>query len=201
MTADLPGTGADVDLDVTDADAVAATIAGLERLDVAVANAGIGVGGLVEDIERIGWDRTIDVNIRGVVNTVLPAYARLREQASGQLVLTASFAGLAATPLLTPYAMSKAAVVNLGASLRPEAARHGVGVTTVARGRWRRRCSTSRVPRQAPVCVVTSWPAPARRWRLQHWPAWWSRPCVATRHSSCRVGRSCSGASADTPRT
>jgi len=134
FTADLPGRGGDVDLDVTDADACRAAIAGLDGLDVVVANAGIGVGGLVEDIDRSGWDHSIDVNIRGVVNTVLPAYERMRQQGSGQLVLLASLAGLAGTPLLTPYAMTKAAIVNLGASLRPEAARHGVGVTTVCPG-------------------------------------------------------------------
>lgn len=132
VSADLAG--GDVDLDVTDAAACAAAIGGLDRLDVVVANAGIGVGGLVEDLDRSGWDRSIDVNIRGVVNTVLPAYERFRQQGSGQIVLMASLAGLAATPLLTPYAMTKAAIVNLGASLRPEAARHGVGVTTVCPG-------------------------------------------------------------------
>jgi NAD(P)-dependent dehydrogenase (short-subunit alcohol dehydrogenase family) len=134
VTADLPGTGADVDLDVTDAEATSRAIAGLDRLDVVVANAGIAVGGLVEDIERVDWDRCIEVNIRGVVNTVLPGYARLREQGSGAVVLTASLAGLVGAPLLTPYAMSKAAIVGLGSGLRPEAARHGVNVITVCPG-------------------------------------------------------------------
>lgn len=134
ITVDLAGTGADHEVDVTDADAMAALIAGLDRLDVVVANAGIGVGGLVEDIERDGWDRTIAVNIAGTVNTVLPAYERLRSQGSGTIVLMASLSGLVATPLLTPYAMSKFAVVGLATSLAPEAARHGVGVTTVCPG-------------------------------------------------------------------
>ena len=134
VTSDLPGLGADIDLDVTDAAAVASAIAGLDRLDVVVANAGIGVGGLVEDIDRVGWDRSIEVNIRGVVNTVLPAYERLQEQGSGSIVLMASLAGLAGTPLLTPYAMTKSAIVGLAASLRPEAARHGIGVTVVCPG-------------------------------------------------------------------
>jgi short-subunit dehydrogenase len=38
------------------------------------------------------------------------------------------------TPLLVPYATSKAAIVGLATSLRPEAARHGVGVTVVCPG-------------------------------------------------------------------
>src|SRR5690606_944888 len=84
---DLDGTGVDHELDVADAAAVADLVLGLDRLDVVVANAGVGVGGLVEDIDRAGWDTTIDVNIRGVINTVLPAYARLRDQRSGAIVL------------------------------------------------------------------------------------------------------------------
>lgn len=134
VAADLPGTGADLDLDVTDGEAVAAAITALDRLDLVVANAGIGVAGLVEDLDPDDWRRSVEVNICGAVNTVLPAYARLRGQRSGSIVLMSSLAGLAGTPLLTPYAMTKAALVGLGASLRPEAARHGVGVTTVCPG-------------------------------------------------------------------
>jgi NAD(P)-dependent dehydrogenase (short-subunit alcohol dehydrogenase family) len=138
VTADQPGTAADLTFDVCDATAVAAAldqvVATHGRLDVVVANAGIGVGGIVEEIDLADWDRVVDVNIKGVVHTVLPAYQRLREQGGGHVVLMASVAGLAGLPLLTPYAMSKHAVVGLGDSLRPEAARHGVGVTTVCPG-------------------------------------------------------------------
>ncbi len=132
VTADLEG--ADVRLDVTDAAAVAAAIASLERIDVVIANAGIGVGGIVDDIATADWQRTIDINIGGVVNTVLPAYARLRDQRHGAIVLMASLSGLVGTPLMTPYSMSKHAIVGLGESLRGEAARYGIGVTTVCPG-------------------------------------------------------------------
>ena len=134
ISADLPGAGADVSLDVTDAAATAATIAGLDRLDVVVANAGVGVAGLVEDIDPADWDRCIDVNLRGTINTVLPALERMCAQRSGSIVLMASLSGLTGTPLLTPYAVTKSAIVGLGAGLRPEAARHGIGVTTVCPG-------------------------------------------------------------------
>ena len=134
VTADLPGTGADMEVDVTDAEAMAAALSGLDALDVVVANAGIGVAGSVDDIDRAGWEASIDVNIRGVVNTVLPAYQRLRDQGSGTIVLMGSLSGLVGTPLLTPYSMTKHAVVGLAASLRPEAARHGVGVVVVCPG-------------------------------------------------------------------
>ena len=134
ITADLPGRGADIAVDVSVPGAMAAAVEGLERLDVVVANAAVAFGGLAEDIDPQLWQQSIDVNIRGVVDTVLPAYARIREQRSGAIVLMASLAGLAGSPLLTPYAMTKSAVVGLGNSLRSEAARYGVGVTTVCPG-------------------------------------------------------------------
>ena len=138
VSADLPGRGADIDLDVTDVDATRRALSELRanrgRLDVVIANAGIGVGGLVEDISAADWNRCIDVNVRGTANTVQAAYPLLVEAGRGALVLMASLSGLLGTPLLTPYAMTKHAIVGLGASLRPEAARHGVGVTVVCPG-------------------------------------------------------------------
>jgi NAD(P)-dependent dehydrogenase (short-subunit alcohol dehydrogenase family) len=135
---DLPGRGADVDLDVTDLEATRHAFGALRatrgRLDVVVANAGVGVGGLVEDLTADDWTRSIDVNIRGTANTVQAAYPILREQQRGAIVAMASLAGLAGLPLLTPYAMTKHAVVGLAQSLRPEAARSGVGVTTICPG-------------------------------------------------------------------
>src|SRR4051812_8393960 len=135
---DLPGRGAEVDLDVTDLETTCRAFGELRatrgRLDVVVANAGIGVGGLVEDLTADDWTRSIDVNIRGTVNTVQAAYPILREQQRGAIVAMASLAGVAGLPLLTPYAMTKSAVVGLAQSLRPEAARFGVGVTAVCPG-------------------------------------------------------------------
>jgi NAD(P)-dependent dehydrogenase (short-subunit alcohol dehydrogenase family) len=136
--ADLPGRGADVDLDVRDADATRRVLSEVRatrgRLDVVVANAGIGVGGLTEDLSIDDWHRSIDVNVRGTANTVHAAYPLLVEQRRGALVLMSSLAGLAGLPLLVPYATTKFAVVGLAQSLRPEAARHGVGVTAVCPG-------------------------------------------------------------------
>ena len=138
VTADLPGQGADLALDVTNADAVDAAVAGVVerhgRVDVVAAVAGVGVGGLVEDLALEDWRRAIDCNIWGTVHTVRAAYPHLMAQRTGHLLLMASLAGLVPTPLLVPYATSKAAIVGLATSLRPEAARHGIGVSVVCPG-------------------------------------------------------------------
>jgi NAD(P)-dependent dehydrogenase (short-subunit alcohol dehydrogenase family) len=137
--ADLPGQGADIDVDVTDAAAVAEAVRAVAdrhgRLDVVVANAGGGGRpGRVVDLDDADWDRAVDVTFHGTINTVRAAYPVLARAGSGSLVLMSSLAGLLGSPLLVPYAAAKHGVVGLAASLRPEAARVGVGVTVVCPG-------------------------------------------------------------------
>ena len=134
----LPGSARPVPLDVRDAAAVAATVTGTQqeygRLDVMVNNAGIGMRGELQDLTEEHWNRIIDVNVRGVVHGVMAAYPLMLEQGHGHLVNTASLAGLCPSPLLTPYATTKHAIVGLSLSLRAEAAVRGVTVTVVCPG-------------------------------------------------------------------
>ena len=138
LAVDLPGLCADVDLDVTDAEAVGRAVEHVVgthgRLDVVVANAGIGVGGVVEALPAAAWTRSLAVNVEGAINVLRASYPTMIEQRSGHIVFVASLAGLVPTPLLVPYAMTKHAIVGLATSLRPEAARHGIGVTVVCPG-------------------------------------------------------------------
>ncbi|MGH3257025.1 MAG: SDR family oxidoreductase, partial [Streptosporangiaceae bacterium] len=133
-----PGTAQPAVVDVRDAGAVQALVDQTRdrhgRLDVMVNNAGIGVGGEAHDLLLAHWDRAIDVNLRGVVHGVQAAYLVMVEQGSGHIVNTASLAGLLPTPGMTPYAMTKHAVVGLSLSLRAEAAGYGVRVTVVCPG-------------------------------------------------------------------
>lgn len=134
VTMDLDGRGADVSLDVTDAAASVAAFGSMERLDVVIANAGIGVSGRFADLEASAWQRIVDVNIAGTVNTLLASLPRLRRQRRGAVVLMASLGGLVGAPLMAPYSMTKHALVGLAASLRPELAADGIGVTVVCPG-------------------------------------------------------------------
>ena len=122
-------------VDVRDATAVQAlvddTVSAHGRLDLIVNNAGIGVGGETYELSRSHWDRIIDVNVRGVVHGVRAVYPQMVARRSGTIVNVASLAGLVPAPLLTPYAMTKHAVVGLSVSLRAEAAGHGVDVSVV----------------------------------------------------------------------
>ena len=144
MLRDSPSADAEVGahralaLDVRDAAAVHRAIRDTAdehgRLDLLFNNAGIGNGGETELLGLGDWNRIIDVNIRGVVHGVTAAYPIMIEQGDGHIVNTASLAGLAALPLLTPYSMTKHAVVGMSQSLRAEAKVHGVRVTALCPG-------------------------------------------------------------------
>lgn len=125
-------------LDVRDAAAFNAlvdrVVAEHGRIDLIFNNAGIGVGGPVEDLTLEHWQRIVDVNVMGVVNGVRAAYPHMIRQGDGHIVNTASLAGLVPSPMLTPYAMTKHAVVGLSTTLRIEAAQHGVRVSALCPG-------------------------------------------------------------------
>jgi len=125
-------------LDVTDREAFGAVVkdvvAESGRLDVLVNNAGIGVGGLVEEMTPEHWDRAFEVNVRGVVHGIQAAYPVMVGQRGGHIVNTGSVAGLLPAPLMVPYSAGKHAVVGLSRALRLEAAAHGVGVTALCPG-------------------------------------------------------------------
>jgi NAD(P)-dependent dehydrogenase (short-subunit alcohol dehydrogenase family) len=119
-----------VALDVTDAGAVKDHIEDVARahgrIDVVFNNAGIGVGGDLRELNLDHFNRSIDVNIRGVIHGVMAAFPLMKAQGGGTIVNTASAAGLLGLPLMAPYCMSKHAVVGLSSALRFEAAQHDV---------------------------------------------------------------------------
>jgi NAD(P)-dependent dehydrogenase (short-subunit alcohol dehydrogenase family) len=148
VVADLDGEGAGraaeefgcagAEVDVTDPEAVHALVRGVRdehgRLDFVFNNAGIAVGGTTDELTLDHWNRTIDVNLRGVVHGVHAAYPIMIEQGFGHIVNTASLAGLTPAPLMLPYTATKHAVVGLSLALRAEARRHGVRVSVVCPG-------------------------------------------------------------------
>jgi NAD(P)-dependent dehydrogenase (short-subunit alcohol dehydrogenase family) len=124
-------------LDVTDAAAVQALVDEVDAehgLDLMVNNAGIAVGGEFTEFGLEHWNRTIDVNLRGVIHGVHAAYPKMKARGRGQILNTASLAGLVSSPLSGPYSATKHAVVALSLSLRPEAALHGVRVSVLCPG-------------------------------------------------------------------
>ena len=138
LTTAGPGRASFVALDVRDADAVQdavdAAVRDHGRLDLIFNNAGIGVGGRSEDLDLAHWDRAIDINLRGVIHGVHAALPHMLATGRGQIVNTASLAGLIPSALMAPYTATKHAVVGMTLAMRLEYARRGVGFTVVCPG-------------------------------------------------------------------
>ena len=132
------GTAEAQPLDVTNAEAVEALVAGAGetygRIDYLFNNAGIVVIGEERDVTLEDWERVLAVNLSGVIHGVRAAYPRMVRQGFGHIVNTASLAGLTPAPTEISYTASKYAVVGLSCALRVEAADLGVRVSVVCPG-------------------------------------------------------------------
>jgi NAD(P)-dependent dehydrogenase (short-subunit alcohol dehydrogenase family) len=103
------------------------------RLDVLVNSAGVGVGGLIEDLPAKHLDLQLDVNLRGLFLVTQAAIPLLRES-RGWIVNLASIAGTVPTPGLATYGATKAAVIALTRSLNAELDRDGVRAIALCPG-------------------------------------------------------------------
>ena len=104
-----------VRLDVTSEEdwvaAVATAVSRFGKLDVLVNNAGISITGGIEDFAEEDWDRTFDINAKGVFLGVKTAIPNMRNAGGGSIINISSGAGIAPAPGTSgAYAASKGAV-------------------------------------------------------------------------------------------
>jgi (+)-trans-carveol dehydrogenase len=114
-------------------DAVDVGVEQLGRLDVIVANAGIGSTGVkLHEMAEPLWQETIDVNLSGVWKTVKAGVPHLLAGGrGGSIVLTSSVAGLKAYPQVGHYVAAKHGVVGLMRTFAVELGQHSIRVNSV----------------------------------------------------------------------
>lgn len=102
------------------------------RLDILFANAGGGEVVALGDITEEHYDRTFNVNMRGVILSVQKALPLM--QAGGAIVLNGSTTGVKGEPAFSIYSASKAAVRNLARGWAQDLRGTGVRVNVVMPG-------------------------------------------------------------------
>jgi NAD(P)-dependent dehydrogenase (short-subunit alcohol dehydrogenase family) len=102
-------------------------------LDVLVNSAGIGIAGTVESLQSKHIDLQLGVNLRGLLLVSREAIPLLKES-RGWIVNLASIAGTTATPGLTVYGATKAAVIALTRSQNLELDQAGVRAIAICPG-------------------------------------------------------------------
>ncbi|MFT4028236.1 MAG: SDR family NAD(P)-dependent oxidoreductase [Protaetiibacter sp.] len=121
--------------DVTDATAMTEVVEALDRLDVVVANAGIGRSAPVLELSESEWRAHLDVNLGGAFHTAQAAARRMvREGTPGRLLFTSSWIGSIPWPEMTAYAVSKAGIEMLAKQFARELAPHGIRANVIAPG-------------------------------------------------------------------
>jgi (+)-trans-carveol dehydrogenase len=125
------------EVDVRDYDGLKAAVdSGVEqlgRLDIIVANAGIGNGGQTLDkTSEQDWQDMIDVNLSGVWKTVKAGVPHILSGGrGGSIVLTSSVGGLKAYPHTGHYIAAKHGVVGLMRTFAVELGEHSIRVNSV----------------------------------------------------------------------
>jgi NAD(P)-dependent dehydrogenase (short-subunit alcohol dehydrogenase family) len=125
--------------DVTSYDAVAevatAAIDQLGEVDVVVNNAG-GSNFMVpfRELRLPGWDKLLQLNLSSAVYVCHAFAPHLLERGQGSVINVASVAGIAASPLMSPYGAAKAGLISLTKSLASEWGEAGVRVNALCPG-------------------------------------------------------------------
>ena len=113
---------------------VAATVERHGRLDILVANAGVGAYGSFLDLEPRHLEEMVDVNLKGTLYAVRAALPHLLASGEADVVTLASEAGRRGLPYEAVYCASKFGQVGFTRALDHELRERGVRCTSVCPG-------------------------------------------------------------------
>lgn len=130
----LPLTG-----DVSDAqsliDATAKTVEKFGRLDILVANAGVGHRGSLVDSDWDGLETLLRTNIDGVLHSIRACVPHMRNNGGGHIMTISSVAYNLISPYAASYAASKSFVTSIASSIRIELEADNIKVSDFLVGR------------------------------------------------------------------
>lgn len=133
------GTAIGVELDVTRMGTVTAmtesAVEAFGRIDVLINNAALYgglTGGRFDMLDEDEWDRTMNVNVKGIWNCCKAVVPHMKTAGSGSIVNVASLAATFGLPFALHYTTSKAAVIGLTRGLARELGRNEIRVNAIA---------------------------------------------------------------------
>ncbi len=140
LAADAKGPGSilPMPLDVTDEAAVRDTVARIEAeagpITLAILNAGTNSEVTAEKFDTIKFAHVVDTNLMGAVHSLGALLPLLRQRRAGRIAIVASVAGYRGLPTAAAYAASKAGLIAMTESLKPELEADNVELTLINPG-------------------------------------------------------------------
>jgi NAD(P)-dependent dehydrogenase (short-subunit alcohol dehydrogenase family) len=102
------------------------------RIDILFNNAAVTLPASVVDATEELWDRTMDIDLKGVFLPSKYAIPHMLEGGGGSIINTASMCGLVASPNQAPYSAAKGGVVALTRQMAIDYASKGIRVNGIA---------------------------------------------------------------------
>lgn len=126
-----------IGVDITDAEQVLAMVdaaeAAFDRVDVVFANAGVtSLPQALLELPEEEFDRTVDVNLKGVWLTARAAIPALQRAGGGSFLVTSSVMAVKARPKFSAYGPTKAAAGHLVRTLALEYAADNIRANSIA---------------------------------------------------------------------
>lgn len=135
---DRPGLFFAVPLDVGDAEAARAAVAGIlerhGRIDMAVLAAGTHIPFDAADFRVESFRTLVEINLMGAVHCLAAVVPHFIERRAGHVAVVSSVAGYAGLPTAAAYGASKAALINMTEALKFDLDRHGIKTQLVCPG-------------------------------------------------------------------
>jgi len=121
-------------LDLTDERSIIEAVEAAGPIDILVNNAGINIARPVLEQTAQDWDDVVDTNLRGAFLLATEVARVMSERGGGSIVNIASIGGIRQSSQVTPYAVSKAGVIQMTKQLALELARFDIRVNAIAPG-------------------------------------------------------------------
>lgn len=160
-------TAVSIVFDVTDAGAVDAGIAEVERLigtpDILVNNAGVQRRAPIADFTDSDWDNLVQTNLSSVFHLSRRVAAAMIARGSGKIIQIGSVQSQLARPSIAAYSATKGAIAMFSKGLCADLAPHGIQSNTIAPGYFATELTKALVDDEQFSAWVTG-RTPAGRW-------------------------------------
>ena len=110
------------------------TVNSFGKIDFLINNAGVALGGRIDEFSMNDFDNMMNLNLRGLYSITKLVVPIMKQQRKGAIINISSGSGLKGSPTQSAYAASKAGVIKIGESIAEELKEFNVKVHTVCPG-------------------------------------------------------------------